>query len=926
MRAMTRHALPAASLAFLLCLGGCSGDSEQTQLAAARAYLDKKDAAAATIQLKSALQKYPQSAQARLLLGQTLLAGGDATGAAVELRKARELLADDDLVVPDLAKAELQGGEAAKVLSQFANIKLRSDQAAGSLAATLAGAYLAQGKSDQAAEQLELALKARPDLAEAVTLQAYLKAAAGDVDGAMAALNGVLAREPGNLNAGIFQGDLLRLSKQDPEGALKAYRQALAANPDAVKAHASLLQLLLAQGRKEDARSALAAMKKVLPNHAETLFYEGQIAFGDKDYKTTRELTDRILKSIPNNVRVLQLAGAADYERQVYSGAEQMFSQALKLAPGDVTTRLLLAQTYQRTGQPERSLEVLQPLLDKPGSDPKALEVAGDAYIQLSDFKRAEAVLAQATQMVPGDNRLRTSLTLTQLARNGDNTQAMQALEGLTAKDPGMRSDLALISTRLRNNDIPGAMLAIDKLQAKQPTRATADMLRGQIQRNQRNFTAARSSFEAALVKEPGFLAATAALASIDLAEGKPDAARQRLEAVAKADPSNDRARVLLAELAARTGAAPDAVARLLADAVKANAGSARPHLALVTHLLTSGDNKAALSAAQAAAAALPENADVLDALARTQLSSGNPQQAIATYRRLVAMQPARVQHQLGLAQAQAASKDFEDAGRSLRRALELQPTLQAAKRGLVSLAVLAQRPQDGMPVARELQKSEPTQALGYMLEGDLEASAKRWDTAATAYRTATQRSNPEDAPLKLHQVLLAAGKRQDADRFAGEWAKAKPGDSVFRYYLGDLALAQNDLPAAEAHYRGVLQAAPQHALAMNNIAWLLMKQGKPGALALAQKANELAPYRPALMDTLASVQAADGQLPQAIETQRKAMALAPQDTSLKLNLARHFLKSGQKQQAKAELDEIAALGDKYRDQATVQELLKQAQ
>ena len=926
MRAATRRALPAASLALVLWLVGCTGESEQSQLAAARAYLDKKDVAAATIQLKSALQKYPQSAQARLLLGQTLLASGDASGATVELRKARELLADDDQVVPDLAKAELQSGDPAKVLSQFAGTKLRSDQAAARLAATLAGAYLAQGKTAQATEQIELALKAQPDLAEAVTLQAYLKAEAGNGDAAMQMLTGVLERDPGNLNAGVFQGDLLRLSKQDTEGALKAYRQALAANPDAVKAHASLLSLLLAQGRREDARGALVAMKKALPNHAETLFYEGQIAFGDKDYKTARELADRILKSIPNNVRVLQLAGAADYERQAYSGAEQMFSQALKLVPGDLTTRLLLAQTHLRSGQPERSLAVLQPVLDKSGGDPKALEVAGDAYIQLGDFKRAEAVLTQAAKMAPGDNRLRTSLTLTQLARNGDNTQALQALEGLTGKDPGMRSDLALISTRLNNNDIPGAMLAIDKLQAKQPTRATADMLRGHIQRHQRNFTAARTSFEAALVKEPGLLAATSALASIDLAEGKPDAARQRLDAVAKADPGNDRVRVLQAELAARTGAAPDAVARLLANAVQANAGSPRPHLALVTHLLTTGDNKAALSAAQAAAAALPENADVLDALARAQLSSGNPQQAVATYRRLVTLQPARAQHLLGLAQAQAANKDFEDSGRSLRRALELQPGLQPAKRGLVSLAILAQRPQDGLPVARDLQKSEPTQALGHLLEGDLESSAKRWDTAVAAYRTATQRSNPEDAPLKLHQSLLAAGKHADADRFAVDWAKAQPGDSPFRYYLGDLALARDDLPAAEGHYRAVLQTAPQHALAMNNVAWLLMKQGKPGALAMAQKANELAPYRPAVMDTLASVQAAEGQLPQAIETQRKAIALAPQDPALKVNLARLFLKAGQKPQAKAELDEVAKLGDKYRENATVLELLKQAQ
>jgi putative PEP-CTERM system TPR-repeat lipoprotein len=667
-------------------------------------------------------------------------------------------------------------------------------------------------------------------------------------------------------------------------------------------------------------------MKAALPNHIETLFYEAQLAFSDKDYKTTRDISDRILKAVPNHLRVLQLAGAADYERQLFAGAEQMFSQALKLAPGDLVTRLLLAQTHLRAGQPERCIEVLQPLLDKPDTDPKALETAGDAYMQLGDAKSAEAVFRRAAKAAPGDQRLRTSLALTQLARGGDSAQTLQALEALTTQDAGMRADLALISARVRSNDIPGALKAIDKLEAKTPNRATANLLRGQIQRAQKDLAAARISFQAALAKEPSFLPAIAALAALDLAEGKPDAAKQRLQAVIKAEPSNHRARILLAELAARTGAPAAEVTRLLTEAVKSNAGAPQGHLALVAQLLNSGDPKAAVAAAQAGAAALPEDADILDALARAQLAAGNPQQASATYRKLVTMQPSRTQHLLGLAQAQAASKDYDDAARTLRRALELQPALVAAKRALVGVAIQRGKRDDGLAVARALQMSEPTSALGYILEGDIEASAKAWDAAAAAYRAATQRSNTEDAALKLHQSLLAGGKAADAERFATEWAKTQPRDAVFRFYLGDMAMNRGELAAAEAHYRAVLQAQPEHALAMNNVAWLLMQQGKPGAMAMAQKANELAPNRPPLLDTLAAVMAADGQLTEAIDTQRKALVLSPQDPGLKINLARLFLKAGQKPQARAELNDVAALGDKYRNQALVQDLLKQAQ
>ena len=71
-----------------LALGACSGDSADSLVASAKAHLAKNDVKSAQIELKSALQKNSESAEARFLLGKTLLDGGDADAAAVELGKA----------------------------------------------------------------------------------------------------------------------------------------------------------------------------------------------------------------------------------------------------------------------------------------------------------------------------------------------------------------------------------------------------------------------------------------------------------------------------------------------------------------------------------------------------------------------------------------------------------------------------------------------------------------------------------------------------------------------------------------------------------------------------------------------------------------------------------------------------------------------
>jgi len=99
-------------------------------------------------------------------------------------------------------------------------------------------------------------------------------------------------------------------------------------------------------------------------------------------------------------------------------------------------------------------------------------------------------------------------------------------------------------------------------------------------------------------------------------------------------------------------------------------------------------------------------------------------------------------------------------------------------------------------------------------------------------------------------------------------------------------------------------------------------KQGKPGALEMAERANAMLPNRAPILDTLATVQAAAGKLPEAIHSQRQAIAGSPQDPNLKLNLARHLIAAGQKDEARTELRALAQLGSGFRHQAEVSKLM----
>ena len=140
----------------------------------------------------------------------------------------------------------------------------------------------------------------------------------------------------------------------------------------------------------------------------------------------------------------------------------------------------------------------------------------------------------------------------------------------------------------------------------------------------------------------------------------------------------------------------------------------------------------------------------------------------------------------------------------------------------------------------------------------------------------------------------------------------------MFLFYLGDVATKANDLAAAERHYQALLAISPQHALALNNMAWLMLQQKKPGALDYAERAVRAAPNSPALLDTLALAYADAGRPDKAIEVQARAQAMLPEDPYLRLNLARFYAQAGEKRKAKAELDRLAALGDRFPKQDEV--------
>ncbi len=916
----------AVVLTSLIAVLGCSGGtSEAEYLAKAQALLARKDSSGALIELKNAISKHPKSGPARLQLGRLLLANGDPQAALIELRRAEEALVPEDQVLPDIARALLASGQWDKLVSQHAQSNLSDKDAQADFKTSLAAAYSLQGKTDLARAAAEAALQARPSHALATVQLARLAAAAGDSADALHKLDEVLLREPGHVEAGLLRAQVLLRSKNEPSAAIAAFGQVRDAHPDSIAAHTGVISVLVEQHQLAQAKIEFERLKKQAPGHPETLFLQAQFAFADNDYRAAREICDVLLAAAPDAVRVLLLAGAAEHRMQHYTLAEGLLGRALKLEPELLPTRHLLAQNFMRDARPEKAVEVLRPLIEGSRADAVSLALAGQAYLQAGDDKRSEAAFQRARQVAPEDVKVRTSLALAQLSR-GNNASAMTQLEAIAQSDGGSSADLALVSARMQQSDHQGALRAIAGLEKKQPAQALPLVLRARVLSRQGDLEAAAASYRQALVKEPRYFPATAGLASLDIRAGKPQQARDRFQALIKADPKHLQARLALAELDGRLGAPAATLIAQYTDAVKADPTQSESHLALIESLLSAGDGAGAMAAAQQAAAALPNDVVLMDALGRAQLAAGDRQQAVSTLKRLASFKPKDPLPQVRLADAHRANQDRGAASVALKQALAIEPDNLLAQRGLALLAAEEQRPAEGLTLARAMQQRLPKEAVGFALEGELEAGGRNWAAAARAYRLALQRDPSSDLAARLHGTLVAGASGAEADRFAADWLKSKPADAAFMLYLGDKAAAAKDWGRAEAHYRAVHALQPQHAGALNNIAWLLATQRKVGGVVMAEKANALSPGRSDLLDTWAFALESENQLPKAVETQRKAVAIDPKEPMLRLRLARLLAKQGDKSAARKELEILAQLGDRFAGQSEAQALRKEMQ
>jgi putative PEP-CTERM system TPR-repeat lipoprotein len=896
-----------------LVMTGCLKDSPEKLVASAKDYLARGEYNAAIIQLKNALQEAPGNGEARLLLGRALLETRDPVSAEKELRRALEYKQSPEAVLPLLARALIEQGEAGKLVQEFGSHRLADADADAAFRVRLGDAFVRLDRRQDAANAYGAVLSVKPGFAPARLGQARLAALEGRVDEAIAIADEAKSADAKIVDAYLLKAELLSL-RGDAGAAREELRRALDADPGYLPARFALISQLIDARDLDGASAQLGEARKYARGDLRINYFEGLLALRKGDVQRARDHVLQVLKHAPDHVPSLVLAGAVELRANLPLAAEAYLRKAVSRAPEHLGAQRMLIGALLRAGQPAKAIEALQPLMKHAaGADPQLMMLAGETHLANGDLKQAANYFAAAASSDTQKVAARTRLGQIALA-TGQTEAGIRELEAASELDAGQyQADLALIVGHLRANRPDRALAAARNLEKKQPDNPLSHHVLGVVHAARKDAAAARRSFEKALALQPSYLPAAQALAALDVSEKNPQAAKARYEAMIAADPKNEQIPLALAELLARTGSPPAEVAAALQRAVAANPQSVDARTNLIGFHLRARDTAAALAAAREAAAAMPKEPRVLDALAEAQLVAGQSREAIETLKKSADLQPQAVRPLVRLAAAQAGTKDHEAAIETFRRAQKLSPNDVGVARGLIVALAQVKRHEEALREARALQTRDPKSAAGFGLEGDVLAAQGKHAEAERAYR-AGLKVDPKSGALAVgvYSALAGAGKRAEADAFAREWRAGNPQDTTLAMHLADRALLARDYRVAVAYYQVVVATTPNHVIALNNLAWASGQLGDPKAVEYAERAVRLAPNNAAVLDTLGVLLAARGETDKALGHLQRARALAPNRADIRLNYAKALAKAGRRDDAKTELEALLAVKEDF--------------
>jgi tetratricopeptide (TPR) repeat protein len=504
---------PAELRALLAELHVAAGDEAAAE-AALRALVETSDSPAAIVPLAeflserdrtedllaaldAALARFPDEPRLRLLRFETLLARKLLDGARAEADRFTETTFEGDPEVDYVrARLALAGGDARRAAEQLRHLAPRLDTAATQF--WLGRALEETGDTEGARRRYGLAQQRDPAWPAPAAALLALEQARGDWAAVAGTARLLVARAPETIGAWVALVAALE-SLGEGEAAEQVARQCRERHPDRPEPHVLVAQALRAQGRTDEALTALAeaeragagpeaAVERVL-----TLGMGGRVAEGVAAARTALAAdperadlhaalasllfaagagdegdaaTDRALALEPSEPRPLRVRCEFRAASGAFGGARDDCARYLEARPDDALAHFLLGLAFAGLGEDERAVAAYRRAAELDERDPRPRNNLADLLARRGDLDGALDAAQEAYRLAEKDPYVMDTLGALYLEKKlGSRAVALleQAHAGLP-EHPEVALHLARAYREVgRSEDARGILTALDE-------------------------------------------------------------------------------------------------------------------------------------------------------------------------------------------------------------------------------------------------------------------------------------------------------------------------------------------------------------------------------------------------------------------------------------------------------------------------------
>ncbi|WP_353517887.1 XrtA/PEP-CTERM system TPR-repeat protein PrsT [Thalassotalea sp. SU-HH00458] len=867
-------------LLLIFILNGCSQNKTvDDYILSAEEYVEKHQVSSAIVELKNAVRLDPRHPKVRFLLGSLYLKSGEAASAQKELALSLELNGNERLIIPQLLKSMYMQGKNDELIEMENRIKEFSSENQVVVYIYSSIAFMEQKNDVNAKISLEKALDISSDSIYKRLGKAYFELHQSNLSAATQVLEEVLNQND-DFSEAIFLLGQLQYMEENYYDAIETLNKYKTIQPSDFRVNFIIAQAMLKNRNYSGAEEQILPILSLAPDHALGNKIKGISRYYLSDYELAKLHLDKSIQNGLNDSESKLMAGISAYQLGKYESAYNYLNSLSDQFDTQhpiykLTQSLSLILSYS-----DKNKQALASIAELTQEDAKILTLTSIELLKIGKKNEAKQIFKHVSKV----KDLNTSLIDKHavLKKVFDMPGADDELDRVLIDSPeNMTVNIFHITTLVREGDYDNAILAAKKLVEAKPEDLLSNLLIASIYRK-------TGSSENALkyyLKAGNINSSNVSyfLYESELAENRGDIGEAiiYIEKALEKSPDNISLLATHLELSVKSGNSDNSL-KPIAESMKRRPFD--PHLTLLYSKALFINKK---------------YSEVIALLAETPPEKGNNYDLNywlfvgESYLRLN-----KVKEAIEFFTLWTKYEPFND-----KSWLTLSLTLERLKNN------------DVLDVVNNgLKRNEQSTSLKLM-KVKLLLDGKAYESAETLLSTFTKKQQSSARYKGLYgRLLLSKGASINAIENLKAYydVYSEPKYAVFitaAYYSlkkfdvgtafmekhlveneADLSsqmflamyLTKIDRERAIYHYNKIVDNHPKNIIAINNLAWILFEEKQyTKAEALIERAIEIAPNTPAILDTAGMIKVQLGKKNESIDLFRKAHQLDPTNSEI---------------------------------------------